>query len=66
MIRELMSVVSAVREAVHVVRMLPSWSFLRAEYLTGVSARAWRNAIVSMLVGLIAVVGTVVVLRGVK
>ena len=45
------------------LRALPKLSLARLEYLTGVSGRAWRNALLSVGVGVTAMVVTVLVLR---
>ena len=49
--------------SVEVVRSVPSWVFGRLEYETGVSGVAWRNALVSALVGIVAMVVTAFILR---
>ena len=51
------------REWVSVGSRLPGWALLRLEFVTDVSARAWRNAIISVLVGLVATVLAAFVMR---
>ena len=48
------------------VRKVPGWVLGRLTFLTGVSARAWRNAILSVVAGIVAFVVTLFVLRGIE
>ena len=51
------------RQWLGVLWMVPSLVLGRLEYMTGVSGVAWRNAVASVLVGIVASILTAVVLR---
>lgn len=66
MIRGVRETATLVRQWLSLLSVVPTLVLARLEFVSGVSGRTWRNALVSVLVGLVAMVGTVVVLRGVE
>lgn len=51
------------RQWLSFVRALPALVLLRLSTVTDVSARAWRNAVVTVIVGIVASAVTLVLLR---
>lgn len=56
-------IVSRMWKKAEFVRAVPTWALLRLATVSGVSARVWRNAIVTVVVGIVSMVFAVAVLR---